>query len=302
MVSNSDWKRKTKMNENKTISLTDVNNTSLLTLFCRAVDSRRSDRIIADPMAEKIAERLVPIIKGSEDELLKDLSQWKVNSQVTVHIALRAAKYDQYARDFLATHPNGVIVNLGCGLDSRFHRLDDGKVVLYDLDFPDVIDLKRRLVEENDRYHFLPYSVLDFRWMDMLSEVQNQPILFLAEGLLMYLKPEEVKSLVQTLSQRYPGSELVCEVFNSAWLKDPWGPMVHRKMQQRLKMGKEAHFYSGLSSPNEMEEWFPGVQFLEDWSYFDTGHVRLGAMRILKGIPFLRSIQYSVRYRLGSEK
>lgn len=288
------------MKENKTITLTDVNNTSLLTLFCRAVDTQRNDSIITDPTAEKIARQLIPIIAESEDPLLKDLSRWKVDRQVIAHIALRAARYDQYARDFISVHPDGVIVNLGCGLDSRFHRLDDGKIELYDLDFPDVIDLKRRLVDETDRYHFLPYSVMDFQWMDVFDSLKQRPFLFLAEGLFMYLKQEEVKILVNTLMTRFPGCELVSEVFNSAWLKEPWGTMVHRKMQQRLRMGKEAHFYSGLSYAREMENWFPGVQYIEDWSYFDTGHIRLGLLRVLKSIRFLRNIQYSVRYRLGN--
>lgn len=285
----------------ETITLSDVNNTSLLTLFCRATDSRREDRIIHDPVAESITARLVPIISGSEDDLLLSLAQGKVNKQVTVHIALRAAKYDQYAREFLAAHKDGVIVNIGCGLDSRFHRLDDGHVILFDLDFPEVIQLKRQLVEETDRYHFLPYSVLDYAWIEQLSAYRGRPFLFLAEGVFMYLQGGQVKDLVNTLIRNFPGSDLVCEVFNSNWLKEPWGTMVHRKMQQRLKMGKGASFESGLSHPREMEEWNPGIRYLDDWSYFDTGHIRLGAMRFLKSIPFLRNIQYTVRYRFERE-
>ncbi len=263
---------------NETILLSDVNNTSLLTLFCRAVDSRRTDRIIDDPMAVTIAERLIPIIAESDDVLLSSLSRWKVDPQVTVHIALRAAKYDQYAREFLATHPDGIIVNLGCGLDSRFHRLGDEKQEFFDLDLPEVIRLKRRLVEETERYHMLAYSVLDFRWMDELSSYSQRPILFLAEGLLMYLKPEDVKGLVCELSARFPDSELVCEVFNSAWLKGAWGSLVHRKMQQRLKMGKGAQFLSGLAYPREMEGWDPRIRYVDDWSYFDTGHHASGSV------------------------
>ncbi len=285
----------------ETITLSDVNNTSLLTLFCRAIDNRREDRIIYDPVAESITERLVPIISGSKDVLLESLALGKVDKQVTVHIALRASKYDQYAREFLAIHKDGVIVNIGCGLDSRFHRLDDGHVVLFDLDFPEVIQLKKQLVEETDRYHFLPYSVLDYTWIEKLSVFRGRPFLFLVEGVFMYLQSGQVKDLVGTLIHHFPGSDLVCEVFNSDWLKEPWGSLIHRKMQQRLKMGKGAKFASGLSRPREMEEWHKGIHYLDDWLYFDTGHARLGAFRFLKSIPFLRNIQYTVRYQFDRE-
>jgi O-methyltransferase involved in polyketide biosynthesis len=125
--------------------------------------------------------------------------------------------------------------------------------------------------------------------------------MFMEEGLFMYLKADDVKGLVRELLLRFPGSELVCEVFNSAWLKGAWGTMVHRKLQQRLKMGKEAHFHSGLAHPHEMEDWDPRIRYVDDWSYFDTGHPRLGAFRFLKSIPFLRNIQYTVHYQLLGE-
>lgn len=84
-------------------------------------------------------------------------------------MALRARHVDQKARDFLEWHPEGVIVNLGCGLDTRFYRLDGGRLHLFDLDLPEVIDLKRQLLAETERYHFVASSVLDFDWMDMVQ-------------------------------------------------------------------------------------------------------------------------------------
>ena len=136
------------------------------------------------------------------------LAQGKLDSRLVVHLALRARKYDAYAQKFLTKYPDGVVVNLGCGMDTRFFRVDNGHFHLYDLDLPEVITLKRQLLQETDRYHFIGQSVLDFEWIEELKEVWGKrPLLFLAEGLFMYLQPVPVKDLVLKLRETFPGSE-----------------------------------------------------------------------------------------------
>ncbi|MEZ4716111.1 MAG: class I SAM-dependent methyltransferase [Caldilineaceae bacterium] len=115
-------------------------------------------------------------------------------------------------------HPDGMLVNLGCGLDTRFQRLDDGVLELTDLDLPTVIALKRALLPEEDRYRMIASSILDFAWMDLIP-ARGRRILFLAEGVFMYLPESDVRNLVLTLQQRFPGCELLCEVFNRKWLE-----------------------------------------------------------------------------------
>jgi len=81
------------------------------------------DPILADPQAEQIVAQIDDRLTGTQDRLLGRLRSHKIDSSLAVHIALRAQKYDQYARDFLSRHPAGVIASLGCGLDTRFQRL-----------------------------------------------------------------------------------------------------------------------------------------------------------------------------------
>ena len=73
-----------------------------------------------------------------------------------VRIAISAKRYDEYVVEFLKSSPDGVVVNIGCGLDSRFSRIDNGRVRFYDLDLPDVIGIKRRFFEGTDRHRFIP--------------------------------------------------------------------------------------------------------------------------------------------------
>ena len=190
--------------------------------------------------------------------------------------------------EFLKSSPDGVVVNIGCGLDSRFSRIDNGRVRFYDLDLPDVIGIKRRFFEESDRYQFIASSVLDYGWMASLLQTGGGPFLFVAEGVFMYLHREDVKSLVLELQSEFPGSELVCEVFNDRWLKGALKGIVNFKMRKELHLGKDATFHFGIRESREMEEWNPGITFLDDWSYFDSKEEKLGWLRLLGCVGLFR--------------
>ena len=71
-------------------------------------------------------------------------------------------------------------------------------------------------------------------------------------------------------------------------------------MQRQLKIGGGAQYHFGLETPDEMETWNAGIEFLERWSYFDTDHPKLGWMRFLGDIELFRGVQYTVRYRLNT--
>ena len=276
----------------------DVAETCLLTMYCHALESETDNPILVDDKAVEIARALNPELATAESQLLRKLASGKIDKRLIVFINLRAKRFDQYARDFLARHPNGTIVNLGCGMDSRFLRVDNGQMQFYDLDLPEVIALKKKFFEENERYRLLGCSVVDHRWMDQVLEHNSEPTLFLAEGLFMYLDPDRVKSLVLALQSHFPGSELVCEVYNKAWLSPTMKKIASRKMQRRCKMGKDAEFKFGLADSREMEQWGPGITFLDEWSYFDSNHPKMGALRWFRKSKTFRYTQWSVHYRL----
>lgn len=115
----------------------------------------------------------------------------------------------------------------------------------------------------------------------------------------MYLKEGEVKSLVLNLREKFPGSELVCEVVNSFWLRKPVKALLNHKIRSRVHLGKDAVFQSGIRDEREMEHWHPGIRFLDEWSYFDTGEEKLGWLRMLGHIGWIRKTQWTVHYLLS---
>lgn len=276
----------------------DVAATSLVTLYCHAIETRSDNPILVDQKSVEIAAELDKTLSRSEEPLARTLASGTLDRNLVIHIAIRAKKYDSFVREFLDRYPEGVVVNIGCGLDSRFLRIDNGCVVFYDLDLPEIIAIKKRFFFESERYHLVASSVLDYSWMEPVRRHVG-PFLFIAEGVFMYLDGDDVRSLVLAIKKTFPSSELVCEVENSLWLGPLTKKILEYKLQHQCHLGTGAMFRSGIRDSREMEQWQSGIQFLDEWSYFDSDEKKLGWLRLLRYIGWIRKTQWTVHYRLG---
>ncbi|KQC04355.1 MAG: hypothetical protein APR53_10940 [Methanoculleus sp. SDB] len=194
-----------------------------------------------------------------------DFSLLKVPKQTHVTICIRAKQFDHYARAFLENNPNGTVLHLGCGLDSRFFRVDNGRVEWYDLDYPDVIELRRHFHDASDRYHLIPSSVTDLSWTEIPAGNPG-PFLIIAEGLFMYLREEDVKSLVLKLQETFPGCLLVFDSFSKRAVK---GMSRHPSID---KTGAEVCW--GIDEAGEIEDWNDGISFVEEWYFTDSDEIK----------------------------
>jgi O-methyltransferase involved in polyketide biosynthesis len=276
----------------------DISSTSLITLYCHALETLSDNPVLSDLKSVEVMTELNKTLSRSEDALDQILVSGRLDPRLVLHIALRAKKYDDYARDFLQKHPGGVIVSIGCGLDSRFLRIDNGRMVFYDLDLPEIIALKKKFFRPTDRYTMIASSVLDHHWMEQVRQ-HDGPFLFLAEGVFMYLDGKDVRLLVLALQKKFRGAELVCEVVNSVWLRPLLKKILDYKMQREAHLGPGAMFRSGIRDSREMESWQSGIQFLDEWSYFDSDEKKLGWLWVLRHVGFIRKTQWTVHYLLA---
>jgi methyltransferase (TIGR00027 family) len=270
------------MTENNLQSLESVSETLLVTLYIRAIESQRPDALIKDEKALELVTRM-----SYDFNRIRLLHLSEENKLV---IILRNREFDRYAQDFLRRHPDAVVVHIGCGLDSRFERVDNGQVEWFDLDLPDVIELRHKLIgDEGGRYHLLGCSVLDDVWRKTVSEHRLRPLLFLAEGVSMYLKEAQVKSLVLTLRDRFPGAELVFDAFSPLH--------VLRSNLQTAKFGFRCHW--GVWHGREIEGWGDGIHQLGEWGFFDEPELRLANIRWLHPFESLARTMRIYHFRLG---
>jgi methyltransferase (TIGR00027 family) len=282
-------------------ALTHVSDTSLLTLFGRAEDSR-SGGAIHDPTAERLADALVPVLAESDRPMHQRLAKRNLSSKHATYMGLRARHFDDCALDFLARTPGAIVVNMGCGLDSRFFRLrervdDPASLRVHDVDLPGIIEVKRRVMPPEPGYEQIAADVTELSWLDALA--LERSAIFLAEGLLMYVDPEAVRALVVELRRRAPGSELVAEVFARRWLEGWRGRVLDRKLQGNFDVDASARFRFGVRDGHDIEGWAEGIEMLGEWSLFDERSPRLRGINWMGRFDGLRRLQWVVRWRLG---
>lgn len=232
------------------VLLVEEQETLLIPLYSKAICSRRSDPAFVDEKAKEII-----------DQVEYDFTKLKVPEKTVVTLCIRAKKMDEYAKEFLSRHPDSLVIHPGCGLDSRFNRVDNGKVEWYDLDMPKVIKLRRKFYEETDRYHMIPSSVTDLDWIDSISSC-GRPVMVIAEGLMMYLK-EDVRSLVLKLKKSFQGCELAFDAYSTMTAKS-----ANRHPSIR-KTGAAINW--GIDDAHELERWADGIRLEEEWYFTRSG-------------------------------
>jgi methyltransferase (TIGR00027 family) len=271
------------MTETSAQDLSGVAKTLLITLYIRAMESQRPDALIKDERAEALVRQLDQESLRKTTALTDDFSR--------VAVILKGREFDRFAQDFLARHPDAVVVHIGCGLDTRFERVDDDRVEWYDLDLPEVIELRRKLVGgEGARHHFLACSVLDSAWLEAVSAHRQRPFLFLAEGVLMYLYEAQVKSLVLRLRDHFPGAELVFDAY-SPFMR--WG---HNTRVTRTRIG--AHLHWALKHGQDLKRWSDGIRLLDERFPFQYPEPRIRRALAVRLIPFLATAIGVFHYQL----
>ena len=184
--------------------LTGVTETAMITLWARAAEDLQPLPLFHDAKAANMVDSI-------DYDFRKFKNSWKTQTSV----AIRTWILDREISDYINKNPNAVIINLGAGLDDRFTRLDNGTIIWIDIDLPAVIELKKSFFEETDRYRFVEKSILDFSWLDAIK-AKNHPVLFIAEGLLMYLDASEIITLFDKLSGHYAGAQMLIELLAPA--------------------------------------------------------------------------------------
>lgn len=272
------------MSTTTTRNLSGVAETLLITLYIRALESQRPDALIKDDQAVALVTQM-----DYDFERIKSI-QMDEDDKVT--IILRTREFDRLTREFLARHPQSNVVHIGCGLNARWERVDNGAVEWYDLDLPDVIELRTKYMDHaGARYHLLAGSAFDPSWMETLDADRRRPFLFLAEGVFMYFEQAQIKSLVLALQDHFPGAELVLDAFS---------PYLVRMNNLRFAMSKfGARYHWGLKRGRDLETWGMGIRLLNEWFPLESPEPRLAHVRWMRHIPLLAHVIGIFHYRLG---
>jgi len=264
-------------------SLKNVENTLLFPLYSRSLDCKSSNPILNDKKSLEILNRIDLDFTVFDDYL--------DNFAILGH-TLRSKYFDQKAKHFLEKFPTGIIVSLGSGLDTRFYRIDNGKVTFIDLDLPNVIAIRKRVLDENQRNFFISSSILDFTWFDQVKSVYrntSQPLLILAEAILMYIPKEDIVNLLRNIVINFPNCELVFDIYSNF--------MIKQVKQQKGLIAFQSEFKWGVKNAKEIEKLIPDLKVISEWCFFDSPKTHTGRFKILIFIPFIKNMSRIAHYK-----
>lgn len=174
--------------------LGEIQETLLIPLYARACDAASRRPVLGDRRARELVDAI-------------DYDFTRFGGSSLSGSVYRSSIFDGWAARFLRDHPEGTVVELGTGLNTRFDRLDNGRVHWFDLDLPDSIALRRQFFTDSDRCRMLAGSAIDSDWFDTVAASPG-PYLFLSEAVLIYLNGDDVRRALIKLAQRFPGSEI----------------------------------------------------------------------------------------------
>lgn len=231
------------------VELGPVQETLLIPLYGRAVETRRKNGLVRDDKAVGIVETLS-----------YDFGKW-ARARSTIGACLRTTMIDEDVQAFLAAHPMGTVVEIGCGLNTRFERIDNGRATWFELDLPDAIELRRRFFSDAPRRRMVAASVLDATWMDDVAATGG-PWCFISEAVLIYLDELDVETVVRRLAERFRGAWLVMDTASVA-IRDS-----QAKHDVMKTLPKASWFRWGCDDPSSLDVW--GAKLVRSRDFLDA--------------------------------
>ena len=267
--------------DSERVQFTKEKETLLATLYARAIESRSANPILRDEMAQDAVGRID-----------YDFDRLKVD---TLSIAMRARQFDLWTVDYLAGHPDTVVLHLGCGLDSRVYRLNPPpSVSWFDVDFPDVIELRRRLYPERAGYQTIGSSLADLGWVETIPN--DRPAWILAEGVTMYLTAAIMHPLLVKLTNHFQTGAIAFDAISPAATRMAGG-------NKSIRATGATFCGFSVDDPHELEKVAPKLKFVlasrtpEMPGYSKLPTATRGLVRVFDSVPALRKLSRLLYYR-----
>jgi O-methyltransferase involved in polyketide biosynthesis len=256
-----------------------VQETLLIPLYGRAVETRKCRALLRDPKAVEIVESL------DYDFRKFDRTRSLFGS------VLRTVMFDEWVNDFVERNPRGTVIEIGAGLNTRFERVDNGRISWVDVDLPDAAELRARYFHDTPRRITVAASVLEPSWM-AVAKRRPGPYLLVAEAVFMYLPEADVRRALSGIAAAFPGSQVAFDTGSQQMIDYQARRDVMSRMSARMQWACEG--------PAQVESWGIGLTLVASRTFFDAP-VRVRAyqplaMRWLAPLFFRKHIE---AYRLN---
>ena len=274
------------MNSIKTkikVELGDIQRTLFMPVWARVVETKKENPILVDRTALEIIDTVDFDFSQMTDNLA-EISQ--------IGWIARCKRYDLIVDRFINDHPKGTVVNIGCGLDTSFERINRNSILWYDLDLPDVIELKRKFQKETEKRRFISSSFLDTDWFNKLEI--NEDILFISAGVFVYFEEQEIRDFVIKVANRFKNCEMFFDVTSTKGLE------IANQVIQKSGLDSRSFFKWALTDKSILLSWDRRISLLNTYYTFKIEGLELSDEN--KNIALISDsldIQYMVHLKIS---
>lgn len=252
------------------IKLSGVPETMLQTIYARAKESRGCGAI-HDAKAEEIIEKLD-----------YDFSLADKDTAMRSGVIARTIVLDRMTKEWLASHPGAVVVNIACGLDTRCYRMS-GYAHWYNLDLPETMAVREKLLPESGTISQITMSAME-DWGSEISE-QNVPVLIVIEGLTMYLSERNIQRIFTVISSRFSNATVFVETMN---------PTIVRHFKEKSIDASHARFTWGVKDGPALAALLPDFGFVEEHSLTEGMAEFVPIYKLLDKLSAVRNISNKI--------
>ncbi len=240
------------MTNTKEINLGSVQETMLLPLWGRAVETLKPNPLLVD----KKAVEIINSIHYDFSTIATNISKLSRASWIA-----RSIYFDKKISEFISVNPDATVVNVGCGLDTTFDRIDNGRINWIDLDLPDAIELRKQYFQESGRRRNVAKSVFDTTWYDEIKT--REKVLLLIAGVIYYFDDSEVRRLFSEIHTFIPGAEIILDYASRFGIK-----LSNKQVIKRGGMNESAYLKWGTDDIYEIEKWDSFIKVISNMSMY----------------------------------
>ena len=244
----------------------------LQALYAMANESRREKPLVYDVKAVEIVERLEAA--GNKTEVSYTMGRGAL---------ARTILMDRMTVDYIRRYPDATIINIACGLDTRFYRVDNGRIHWYELDLPETIEARRRLLPEEERVCLIGKSALDETWPEDVEA--EQPVLILMERLTMYMSDARARKMFEIIAAHFGQAEIFAEIASPYTVKNTYE---NADGTGRLK------YTWGVENGRRLQLSAPGFRAVKDVSLMEGLKKISPAYYVLRFFPPMRKISNKI--------
>ena len=226
-------------------------NTVQETLVIPVYGRKMCSELFPNLFRDETAIRLMDAIDYDFSELSKK-SDSTMQRFGFLEVAMRQSDLAFEVRDYLKSHPNAAVVNLGCGLDATGRSCGNSSCKIYNLDFADVISVRNALLPAGEREENIACDLNDTAWFDKIDA--SGGAVFFAAGVFYYFLKDQVRSLVQAMAKAFPGGRLVFDVANKSAVK-----LMLKTWIKDAKIQDVGAYFSVSDAKAELSAWSPAI-------------------------------------------